>query len=193
VSIRLRFGLVVVPAHPFPDAGPEDDPGYLASLRTGTLLAQLRRAFLGLLTVPVGVLALSPYIMRIETHTVDAPPLWACAAVPLAAVGVLLAVRRMPGALPPGAGASESFRAALFLRFALTEGVVLFGLPLSMASDSFLPMALSFCLGYPLVLSMGIPTRRTIERIRTRMEAGGTATGLWAALLSPYEKAGTRG
>ena len=66
---------------------------------------------------------------------------------------------------------------------------MLLGLPLSMAADSFLPMALSFCLGYPLVLAMAVPTRGTIERIRARMEADGAATDLWAALLSPYEKA----
>jgi len=191
---------VAVPADPPPGAGPEGDPGYLASLRTGTLLAQLRRAFLGLLAVPVGVLALSPYIMRIETHTVDTPPLWACAVVPVAAVCALLLARRMPTALPnraePGGSrpdASESFRGSLFLRFALTEGVVLLGLPLSMAADSFLPMALAFGLGYPLVLTMAVPTRSTIERIRARLEADGASSDLWTALLSPYREAGARG
>jgi hypothetical protein len=189
---------VVVPVDPPPGAGPEGDPGYLASLRTGTLLAQLRKAFLGLLAVPVGVLALSPYIMRVETHTVDARPLLSCAVVPLAAAGVLLLVRRLPSALPRGGGgprlsASESFRAGLFLRFALTEGVVLLGLPLSMASDSFLPMALSFCLGYPLVVALALPTRGTIERMRARMEADGVSSDLWGSLLAPYRKAGAQG
>ncbi|WP_157964093.1 hypothetical protein [Actinocorallia populi] len=189
---------MVVPVDPSPGAGPEGDPGYLASLRTATLLAQLRRAFLGLLAVPVGVLALSPYIVRLETHTVDAQPLWACAVVPLAAAGALVTARRLPSALPRDAAgsrmsASESFRATLFLRFALTEGVVLLGLPLSMAADSFLPMALSFCLGYPLVVALALPTRGTIERIRARMEAGGVSSGLWASLLAPYRRAGAKG
>ncbi|GAB2838779.1 hypothetical protein GCM10022221_42840 [Actinocorallia aurea] len=184
------------------------DPGFAASLRTPTVLGNLRRAFLLLSAMPVVVLALSPFIVRMETHTLDTPPLWSAAAVPLVALAVLWLTPRLPLPLPQsstdvivaGAGAgkaepaeqraarrvSEAFRGALFLRFALTESVVLCGLPLSMASDSFLPMVLAFVLGYPLVLAFALPTHRTIERIGRRL--GPEADGrLWPALLAPYE------
>ncbi|MDX6744311.1 hypothetical protein [Actinocorallia sp. A-T 12471] len=184
-------------------AGPQGDPGYLASLRTPSTLGHLRRSFLMLSAMPVVVLALSPFIVRIETHILDTPPLWSAAVVPVLALAVLWLAPRLPLPLPQsdaliadvraaedGARAerrvSEAFRGALFLRFALTEGVVLAGLPLAMASDSFAPMALAFAFGYPLVLAFALPTRGTIERIRVRL--GPEADGrLWAALLSPYQ------
>lgn len=173
-------------------AGPQGDPGYLASLRTPSTLGTLRRSLLMLSLVPVVVLALSPFIVRIETHTLDTPPLWSAAAVPALALAVLWLVARLPLPLQPGypdrtaQRVWEAFRGALFLRFALTEGVVLAGLPLAMAADSFVPMALAFVLGYPLVLAFAVPTRGTIERIGRRL--GPDADGhLWTALLAPYE------
>ncbi|ROO88472.1 hypothetical protein EDD29_6141 [Actinocorallia herbida] len=189
-------------------AGPQSDPGFAASLRTPTVLGNLRRSFLMLSVMPVVVFALSPFIVRIETHILDTPPLWSAAAVPLLALAVLWLAPRLPLPLPPrgtdllvapgktdAAGnaderaarrVSDAFRGALFLRFALTEGVVLAGLPLAMASDSLLPMALAFGFGYPLVLTLALPTRGTIERIRRRL--GPEADGrLWAALLDPYQ------
>ncbi|MCD0450147.1 hypothetical protein LO762_13225 [Actinocorallia sp. API 0066] len=173
--------------------GPQDDPGYLASLRTPSMLGRLRRSFLLLSAVPVVVLALSPFIIRIETHTLDTPPLWSAAAVPVLALVALWLAARLPLPLPPthdprraAQRVSEAFRGALFLRFALTEGVVLAGLPLAMAADSFAPMALAFVCGYPLVVTLALPTRGTIERIRTRLGPDAAAY-LWPALLAPYE------
>lgn len=197
-GFRTMFAAV---AHPNPpqDAGPEGDPGYLASLRTGSTLAQLRKSFLSLLAVPVLVLALSPLIIRIETHHLDTPPLWAAAAIVLVALGVLVVAPRLPRPLKAGmlqqetaVAASSMFRSTLFLRFTFCEGVVLSGLPLSMAADSMVPMLLAFGLGYPLLMAFALPTRGTIEGIRRRIEAEGAVSDLWASLLAPYEPPGLR-
>ncbi|GAA3203823.1 hypothetical protein [Actinocorallia longicatena] len=169
------------------------DPGFFSSLGSGSMLGQLRLTFLALMPMPVLVAAMSPFIVRIETHHLDAPPVWAEAAVIALALAVLLVVRRLPPPLSPdlapdrvAAAASSSFRATLFLRFAMTEAVVLAGLPLSMVSDSLVPMTVAFGLGFPLMLALSLPTRGTIERIRERLEHNGLTTDLWATLLGPF-------
>jgi hypothetical protein len=174
-------------------AGPEGDPGYLGSLGTGTMLAQLRMTFLALAAVPLVVVALSPAIIKIETGHLALSPLSAVLAVVVLAVLAVCLAPRVPGSLRSGldptqaaAASSVSFRSAVLLRFALAEAVILGGLPLSMASDSLTPMLLAFALGYPLLIVLALPTRATIERMRRRMEAGGAESELWAALLAPY-------
>jgi hypothetical protein len=179
---------------PLPDdSALQGDPGYLASLGSGSMLGQLRVTFLALLLMPVLIAGVSPLIVRIETQHLDTSPWWAEAAIAVLAVAVLLVARRLPPALSPDlppdrvpTAASNSFRATMFLRFALTEAVVLAGLPLSMASDSLAPMAVAFVLGFPLMLLLATPTRGTVEAIRVRLERNGLETGLWATLLAPF-------
>ncbi|GAB3683287.1 hypothetical protein GCM10027589_52900 [Actinocorallia lasiicapitis] len=174
------------------------DPGFLASLGSRTMLGQLRVTFLALLFMPVLVAGVSPFIVRIETTSLSAPPAWAEAAVVLLAVAVLVVALRIPPALSPklpahkvAAAASSSFRATVFLRFAMTEAVVLAGLPLSMVSDSLMPMAVAFGLGFPMMLVLAIPTRRSIDGIRARLEREGVVTELWATLLGPFRASRT--
>ena len=45
-------------------AGPGDDPGYLASLRGGTVLGRLRATMLVLVGAPPLILAITPAIVR---------------------------------------------------------------------------------------------------------------------------------
>jgi hypothetical protein len=190
------FGAVAQPAGlPAPrfGAGPESDPGYLGSLGTGTMLAQLRVTFLALAAMPLVVVGLSPAIIKIETGHLALSPVWATFAVALLGAFACILAPRVPARLGPGlepsqaaAASSVSFRSAVLLRFAHAEGVILGGLPLSMASDSLTPMLLAFALGYPLLIVFALPTRATIERIRRRMESGGAQSELWAALLAPY-------
>ncbi|MEO5876239.1 MAG: hypothetical protein ABIS86_24395 [Streptosporangiaceae bacterium] len=174
-------------------AGPESDPGYLGSLGSGTMLAQLRATFLALAAVPLVVVGLAPYIIRIETGHLALSPKWATLAVLVLAAAAAVLAPRVPGRLRTGlapneaaAASSVSFRSAVLLRFTLAEGVILGGLPLSMACDSLTPMLLAFVLGYPLLIALALPTRSTIERMRRRMESGGASSELWAALLAPY-------
>jgi predicted MFS family arabinose efflux permease len=174
-------------------AGPEGDPGYLGSLGTGTMLAQLRVTFLALAAMPLVVIGLAPAIIKIETGRLTLSPPWATLAVAVLAVLAFWLAPRVPGRLRAGldpseaaAASSVSFRSAVLLRFAIAEGVILGGLPLSMASDSLTPVMVAFALGYPLLIVLALPTRATIERMRRRMESGGAQSELWAALLAPY-------
>ncbi|NVI86090.1 PLP-dependent aminotransferase family protein [Actinomadura sp. BRA 177] len=69
-------------------AGPGDDPGYLASLRTATELGRLRAMMLVLLAAPVLILVIMPLI--VQDGREDAPP-WLYA--PLAAAALLALLR----------------------------------------------------------------------------------------------------
>jgi hypothetical protein len=175
-------------------AGPEGDPGYLASLRTGpvTMLRQLRITMLTLVTAPVLILAIVPFIVRGGKGVFGGLPVLVFAPLVVAFVVALAVGIRVPRALPVGladrsaaqAGAM-AFRQALFLRFALADAVVLLGLPLSIISHSEMPYAAGFVLGFPLLVLLALPTRGTVERMRRRLEADGTPSHLWAVLLAP--------
>ena len=143
------------------------------------MLAQLRVTFLALAAMPLVVVGLSPAIIKIETGHLSLSPLSATLAVAVLAVLALLLAPRVPGRLRAGldpsqaaAASSVSFRSAVLLRFALAEGVILGGLPLSMASDSLTPILLAFVLGYPLLIVLALPTRATIERIAAGWSRG---------------------
>lgn len=184
------------PLEPVPGAARADDPGYLASLRTGTQLGQLRMVMVALLVAPALILAIVPVIVR-EGHSrlgdlsawIYLPPL-------LAALATVLIGPRAPRPMPPGEPAQAAgtalvlFRQAILLRFALSEGVILLGLPLSVIARSEMPFVAAFVLGYPLLVWLALPTTGTVERIRARLEAGGADSQLWAALLARAPRPG---
>ncbi|MFB4310069.1 hypothetical protein [Actinomadura sp. GTD37] len=172
-------------------AGPGDDPGYLASLGSGTELGRLRAMMLVLLAAPLLIFAIMPLI--VQDGGGDAP-LWSYAPLAAAALVALLAGPRAPRPMPPGAGrtapgaAAQSallmFRQAVLLRFALAEGVILLGLPLAMVGHSELVFVAGFAVGYPLLVRLALPTRGGVERMRRRLESQGAESHLWAVLLA---------
>ncbi|MEO3824507.1 hypothetical protein [Actinomadura sp. B10D3] len=169
-------------------AGPSDDPGYLASLRSETVLGRMRLMMLALLAAPVLILALTPLI--VEDGSEDVSP-WLFLPPVAAALSVLVAGPRVPRPIPPDAGPEAAppavlmaFRQAVLVRFALAEGVILLGLPLAMVGHSELVFAAAFVLGYPLLVWLVLPTRGGVERMRRRLEERGAESHLWAVLLA---------
>lgn len=175
--------------------GPGGDPGFVRSLRGGTLLGQLRTAMLVLTAAPLLILAIVPFIVREGRGRLGQDPTWVYVPLVAAALVALAVGLRVPRPLSVGrtprqaARASVlSFRQALFLRFALCDAVIIMGLPLSIVSRSELPFLLGFVLGYPLLLLWTLPTTGLVERVRRRLEADGAESYLWAALLSLYTR-----
>lgn len=175
-------------------AGSGDDPGYLASLRSGTELGRMRTMMLVLLAAPVLILAITPLIVQ---GGEDAPP-WIYLPLVAAALAALVVGPRAPQPMAPGSEPRHAartalmmFRQAVLLRFALAEGVILLGLPLAMVGHSELVFVAGFAVGYPLLLWLALPTRGGVERIRRRLESGGAESHLWAVLLAaPAAKGG---
>jgi hypothetical protein len=183
-SVRPVFG-----------AGPDSDPGYLGALRAGgpaTMLGQLRMTMAILAVVPVLILGMTPFIVRGGRGMFGALPYWIFVPLVGAFLVALVAGLRAPRPLRPGleplqaAGAAAmAFRQAIFLRFALSDAVILLGLPLAVIGHSVRPYAAGFALGYPLLVFLALPSRATIERMRRRLESGGAESHLWAVLLAP--------
>lgn len=180
-------------AAPVFGAGPGDDPGYLASLRSPrarrTELGRTRLMMLALLAAPVLILAITPLIVAEDGR--DAPPPWVYAPLAAAALLALLAGPRTPRPLDPGLepgpaarAALAGFRQAVAVRFTLAEAVVLAGLPLAIVARSELVFVAGFAAGYPLLLWLALPTRGGVERLRRRLEERGAESHLWAVLLA---------
>ncbi|GGV35331.1 hypothetical protein GCM10010182_69200 [Actinomadura cremea] len=173
-------------------AGPDDAPGYLASLRGGTELGRLRAVMLVLLAAPVLILAIMPLIVEDGGGPAgDAGP-WPYLVPAVLALPALLAGPRTPPPMPPGGTRGDAagralllFRQAVLLRFALALGVILVGLPLAMVGHSELIFVAGFAIGYPLLVRLALPTRGGVERIRRRLERHGAESHLWAVLLAP--------
>jgi hypothetical protein len=183
-----------VPEGPLFGAGRDRAPGYLASLRSGTVLGQLRTMALVLVVAPPLILAITPLIVRGGDGDggSDAVPLLLCVPLVLGALVAAAVGPRTPRPLEPGqereqaaALALVQFRQAVLLRYALAEGVILLGLPLAIAAETELVFLAGFVLGYPLLLWLALPTAGMVERIRRRLEARGAQSHLWAALLAP--------
>jgi hypothetical protein len=169
-------------------AGPADDPGYLASLRSETVLGRMRLVMLALLAAPVLILAIMPLI--VEDGRADASP-WLYPPLVAAALVALAAGPRAPRPIPPDDGAQTApltvlmmVRQAVLLRFALAEGVILLGLPLAMVGHSEAVFVAGFVLGYPLLVWLALPTRGGVERMRCRLESRGAESHLWPVLLA---------
>ncbi|XRQ15570.1 hypothetical protein ACN3XK_33220 [Actinomadura welshii] len=178
-------------------ASAADDPGFLASLRSGTELGRLRAMMLFLVGAPVLILAISPLIVADGRGGDGGAPPWIYLPLVAAALVALLAgplaPRPMAAEGDPGRAARTAlmmFRQAVLLRFALAEGVILLGLPLAMVGHSELVFAAGFALGYPLLIWLALPTRGGVERMRRRLEAGGAQSHLWAVLLAPPPRIG---
>lgn len=178
-------------------SGPSADPGYLASLGSGTYLGQLRLVMLALAAAPVLILAIMPLIIQEGGRLGDLPPMfdipaWAYLPSPVLALVAALLGGRTPGPLPPGAPtptlaadtALVMFRQALLLRFAMAEAVILAGVPVSLLVRSEVPFVVGFVCGYPLLIRLALPTRSLVERIRERLESGRLHSHLWPALLA---------
>lgn len=183
------------PGSPVLGAGRSDDPGFLASLRSPTVLGQLRRMAVVLMIAPVLILAISPLIVQRGDDRFDGAGPWIY--LPLVAAALLAGVvgPRLPRPMEPedephaaAQAALLQFRQAVLQRFALAEGVILLGLPLAIVGNSALIFAFGFVLGYPLLIMLVLPTAGTVERIRRRLEARGAESHLWAALLAPAPK-----
>ncbi|MFG2001320.1 hypothetical protein ACGFNU_19445 [Spirillospora sp. NPDC048911] len=168
-----------------------DDPGFVASTRSGTLLGRLRTTMLVLMVAPVLIAAITPLIVQDGKGRLGDAPWWFY--LPLAAGALLAALagprapRPMEAGLEPAQAVETAllqFRQALLLRFALAEGVILLGLPLAMVGHSELVFVAGFVLGYPLLIWLALPTTGTVDRIRGRLESAGAESHLWAGLLA---------
>jgi hypothetical protein len=185
-------------AEPLFGSGPEADQGYLGSLRPGpqTMLRQLRATMLTLVIAPLVIAAIVPFVVRDGKSRFGDLPEWVFLPLVLAFGVALVVGLRVPRALPRAPDREQDprrtaelaalvFRQALFLRFALSDAVILLGLPLAVISHSEMPFAVGFVLGYPLLIALALPTKGTVERMRRRLEAAGTESHLWAVLLAP--------
>ncbi|MEU6036661.1 hypothetical protein ABZ801_14745 [Actinomadura sp. NPDC047616] len=177
--VRPRYG-----------AGRADDPGYLRSLRTGTVLARLRAVMLVLAVAQVLILAISPLLVPGGPARLPAP--WTVPPLAAAVLVAALAGPRTPRPLRPGrdreqaaAAALLQFRQAILVRFALADAVILLGLALAVTTRDEPVFLAAFALGYPLLLGLALPTAGGVERVRRRLEAGGADSHLWAVLLAP--------
>ncbi|WP_243773421.1 hypothetical protein [Actinomadura barringtoniae] len=173
-------------------AGRGDDPGFRASITSGTVLGRMRTMMLVLLTAPVLIAAITPLIVRDGQGRLGAAPWWCYLPVAAGALLAVLVGPRVPRPMAPGQepaqavqSAMVAFRQAVLQRFALAEAVILIGLPLAMVAHSETVFAVAFVLGYPLLFWLVLPTTGTIERIRLRLEAAGAESHLWAGLLAP--------
>ncbi|MFF5259578.1 hypothetical protein ACFY4C_11585 [Actinomadura viridis] len=176
-------------------AGRGQDPGYLASLRSGTVLGRLRARMLVLVLAQPPILAISPLIVRAAEGRFGGAVPWLYVPLVLSALLAVAAGPRTPrpmaAGLPPERAAELAllqFRQAVLVRYGLAQGVILLGLPLAMAGGSDTLYLTGFSLGYPLLLGLALPTAGTVERIRARLETGGAESHLWAALLAPAAK-----
>ncbi|MEV5831603.1 hypothetical protein AB0L25_39180 [Spirillospora sp. NPDC052242] len=173
-------------------AGPDDDPGYLASLRGGTVLGRLRAGMLVLVAAPVLILAIMPLIVRGDAGLAGDGGPWPYLVLAVLAVPAALVGPRTPRPMPPGGTRGDAavralllFRQAVLLRLALALGVILAGLPLAMVGHGELIFLAGFAAGYPLLVGLALPTRGGVERLRRRLERHGAESHLWAVLLAP--------
>ncbi|WP_019633826.1 hypothetical protein [Actinomadura atramentaria] len=181
---------------PVPVLTAADDPGFAASIRTRTLLGQWRFTAVALMVAPVLILVVSPLIVREGPSLLAGSLAWVPWTPPvLAALAAALVGPRLPRPLPPGLAparaarlATLQARQATLVRFALTEGVILCGLPLAMIAREELVFVLAFVLGYPQLVWQILPTTAAVERLRRRLEAGDAESYLWSGLLAPVPR-----
>ena len=183
----------VSPGLPF-GATRERDPGFFASLGSGTVLGQLRMMALALVVAPVLILAISPMIVRSPEDGDGEPgtlPLLLCVPLLLGALVAVVVGPRTPKPLPPGLEdgraaelAREQFQHAVLMRYALAEGTILLGLPLAIVAESEAVFVFGFVLGWPALVWLALPTQGMVERVRRRLESRGARSHLWAALLA---------
>jgi hypothetical protein len=169
-----------------------DDPGYVGSIVSKTVVGQFRLVMVAILLLPVAVIGLVPLVTGIggaPVLLVAVPPLVALASLPVARMAARNAVAPLPPRLPrgedPGATSVVALRQSTFIPLALTEAPLLVGFVLSMAAGSVLPYLAGFVIGWPLMIVLSLPTHGRIERVRARLESGGTESRLWDVLLSP--------
>jgi hypothetical protein len=176
--------------------GPDGDPGYIESLRTGTRLAELRKFGLILAVVPVVVFVGIPMLVH-DGKT----PAWTLVLPLLAAVGAYIAARQLAASVQalPAEGdphavrerALAALRRSMLVRLGVTAVPLVLGLLASLIGGSLLPYAVGFLLGWPQMLR-ALPDARMIEESRARLEAHGVYSGLWEALVEPTAAASHR-
>ncbi|GAB3424416.1 hypothetical protein [Flindersiella endophytica] len=127
--------------------------------------------------------------------SMDEPPIWT-AIVPLAlvVVGFLLAesVGYAAPTLPGQTDRPEAMRRAvgiwrskLMFRFAVTEAPILVGLTMSFIADSRWPFLVGLVAGWPVLAFEILPHRRSIEKLRARLDGAGASSFLDEALREP--------
>ncbi|HSF26458.1 MAG TPA: hypothetical protein VLC50_02970 [Actinomycetes bacterium] len=168
-----------------------DDPGYLRSITSKTVLGQFRLIMVAILLVPIAVIGLVPLVAGVGASPVlyvVLPPLLAISGFVMARMLVLRSAPPLPVRLPHGedhgATAVAALRQATYLPLALTEAPLLIGFMLSVVAGSTLPYLAGFVVGWPLMVVASLPTHTRIERIRASLESQGATSHLWDVLLS---------
>lgn len=174
----------------FPPApGPAQDPGYVASLRSGAgQLGATRRLALVLVSWPALLWVAAPFL-PLGARAMPAWSLLVVAGAIVVTMGLTRLVTETVTPLPPGmegvAARDESlvvFRSQVVFHSVVSSTPVLTGFVLAVAAHSPAPWAAGFLLGWPLML-LSLPTTSTVERVRERLEAHGADSHLWTGLL----------
>jgi hypothetical protein len=163
-----------------PNTGPRPSP-----------LTAMQPMIYSLLGAPV-LLAVAVWF---TVTSMEDPPIWTAVVVlALVVVGFLLAetVGYAAPALPSQTNRDEAkhravmiWRSRLMFRFAVTEAPILMGLTMSFVAESRWPFLVGLVAGWPVLAFEILPHRRSIEKLRARLDSGGASSFLDEALREP--------
>ncbi|MGH8868971.1 MAG: hypothetical protein ACRDYU_13370 [Actinomycetes bacterium] len=172
-----------------PAPGPAQDPGYVASLRTGTgQLGATRRLAFALVMTPVLLWVWVPFI-PLGTRAMPAWALLVVAGAVVVTMGLARLVAETVSPLAPRLGPPEAraealvvFRSQVLFQVVVASTPVFTGFVMAIVAHSATPWTAGFILGWPLMM-LALPTTTVVERIRQRLEEHGVTSDLWAGLL----------
>jgi hypothetical protein len=130
--------------------------------------------------------------------SMEDPPIWTVVVVLALVVGGFLVAETIgyaTPALPSDTDRDEAKRRAvmvwrtrLMLRFAVTEAPILVGLSMSFVAESRWPFLVGLVAGWPVLAFEILPHRRSIEKLRARLDSGGASSFLDEALREPINR-----